>query len=163
MERKRQKKVFKWDVHHEDYVAKWHQVLAAAKAHPKTLSHYRQYDQGAFDNYLAWFLSNSRVELCAPAFDSTILEDPPTDTNFRTLRYNKLVRDGTQTKFAPLLNFMVIRFSCTSRCHKYKLCVDISLYCYSARRSRSKPMRPRKQPLILGPRRATVPLESLRR
>jgi hypothetical protein len=69
---------------------------------------YKPYDEQAFNNYLQWFLKSTRVELCPPAYGEEILED---DTNFDDiymLEYNRLVRDGNQTPFAPVLNFVVI-------------------------------------------------------
>ena len=69
----------------------------------------RGVDQGAFDNYVAWFVANTRVELCPSAYDAAILEEHHSgEDDFFNLEYNKLIREGHQTKFAPLLNFVVI-------------------------------------------------------
>ena len=109
MDRKRQKKVKKWDAHHDKYVKKWLAKVNSAKKSKHTVDDLRGFDQGAFDNYLAWFVGNTRVELCPPAYDPEILEEHDGgDDDFYNLEYNKLVREGHRTKFAPLLNFVVI-------------------------------------------------------
>ena len=98
----------KWDNTHKEYIKKWSDHVADAKKNIRLLADHPPYDQGAFDNYLAWFIASSRVELCRPAYDAAILEDPSLGDNFFKLKYNQLVREGDQTKFAPLINFMVI-------------------------------------------------------
>lgn len=87
---------------------KWNAHLELAKKNGLRLIDHPPYHQGAFDNYVAWFVANSRVELCPPAFDSEILENPNAEYDFYHERYNQLVREGNQTRFAPLINFMVI-------------------------------------------------------
>ena len=73
-----------------------------------------KYRQEAFDAYLGWFLARNRVRLCPPAYEE-LLEDMDDDAIVE-LRYNKAVRRGNQTDFAPVINFMVI-FVQFSLCH----------------------------------------------
>ena len=108
MDKRKHKKDKKWDRKHKKWIEKWDAHLKLAKENGLHLIDHPPYHQGAFDNYVAWFVANSRVELCPPAFDSEILENPNADYDFYHERYNRLVREGNQTRFAPLINFVVI-------------------------------------------------------
>lgn len=68
--------------------------------------HHQVHDEAAFYKYLQWFLSESRVELCLPAYDERILEVPTCFEEAANLNYNRLIREGIQTGFAPMINFM---------------------------------------------------------
>ena len=68
----------------------------------------RLYNPIAFNNYVRWFLGSSRVEIHPPAYEEEILEEPTLFDNLENEEYNKLVREGTQTDFAPVMNFVVI-------------------------------------------------------
>ncbi|XP_048540288.1 uncharacterized protein LOC125519566 [Triticum urartu] len=52
----------------------------------------------AFDNYLRWFLENARVEICPPAYNDDILEDPANFEDLSKHQYNKTVREGRHAK-----------------------------------------------------------------
>ena len=58
------------------------------------------------------------MELRPPAFDKAILEEPADFEQFKDLDYNRLLRDGRQTEFAPLMNFVVC-FSMWSFYHAF--------------------------------------------
>lgn len=48
------------------------------------------------------------MEIHPPAYEEEILEEPTLFDNLENEEYNKLVREGTQTDFAPVMNFVVI-------------------------------------------------------
>ncbi|KAE8794418.1 mutator protein [Hordeum vulgare] len=50
---------------------------------------------------------STRVEICPPAYEEDILEEPTEYDALAQGRYNKLIREGYQTSFAPVLNFVV--------------------------------------------------------
>ncbi|KAE8784886.1 mutator protein [Hordeum vulgare] len=60
----------------------------------------------AFNNYLRWFQESTRVEICPPAYEEDILEEPTEYDALAQGDYNKLIREGYQTSFAPVLNFV---------------------------------------------------------
>ena len=62
--------------------------MAEARKNICHLTDHPSYHQGAFNNYLAWFLDSTRVELCPPAFDAGILEDPSVEDDLYKLKYN---------------------------------------------------------------------------
>ena len=115
MERKYQKKVKDWDSYHSDYVDKWNARLREAKENVVHIEQHPSFDTFAFDQYLRWFVPRTRVSLYPPAFDPEILEEHSTSSaeDLIAVEYNKLVREGHQTKFAPLINFMVKFYSST--------------------------------------------------
>jgi hypothetical protein len=47
------------------------------------------------------------VEVCKPAYDEEILEDPTIFDELTQHEYNKLVREGTSVPSAPMMNFVV--------------------------------------------------------
>ncbi|KAE8807231.1 mutator protein [Hordeum vulgare] len=53
-----------------------------------------------------WDLASTRVEICPPAYEEDILEEPTEYDALAQGRYNKLIREGYQTSFAPVLNFV---------------------------------------------------------
>ncbi|KAE8769624.1 Disease resistance protein RPM1 [Hordeum vulgare] len=53
-----------------------------------------------------WFQENSRVEICPPDFPEDILEDPTSFDELAHVEYNKLIREGYQMPFAPVLNIL---------------------------------------------------------
>ena len=63
--------------------------------------------RSAFSNYLRWFQESTRVEICPPAYEEDILEEPTEYDALAHGDYNKLIREGYQTSFAPVLNFVV--------------------------------------------------------
>ncbi|KAE8816876.1 serine/threonine-protein phosphatase 7 [Hordeum vulgare] len=50
--------------------------------------------------------ASTRVEICPPAYEEDILEEPTEYDALAQGRYNKLIREGYQTSFAPVLNFV---------------------------------------------------------
>ncbi|KAE8814960.1 mutator protein [Hordeum vulgare] len=67
---------------------------------------YRQHCPLAFNNYVRWFQESTRVEICPSAYEEDILEEPTEYDALAQGRYNKLIREGYQTSFAPVLNFV---------------------------------------------------------
>jgi hypothetical protein len=80
-------------------------ILDDTKRHPEPEP--RLFDEEAFNNYLEVFLRHNRVELCPPAYEEDILEQETDFDTYSKLEYNKLVRDGRERNFAPVLNFVV--------------------------------------------------------
>jgi hypothetical protein len=68
-----------------------------------------EHSEDAFNQYLGWFLENTRVQIFAEAYPGNILEDSLVFDEVGTLAYNILAKEGRQTSFSPLLNF-VVRF-----------------------------------------------------
>ncbi|KAE8811610.1 mutator protein [Hordeum vulgare] len=60
----------------------------------------------AHTNYLRWFQESTRVEICPPAYEEDILEEPTEYDELAQGGYSKLIREGYQTSFAPVLNFV---------------------------------------------------------
>ncbi|KAE8798466.1 mutator protein [Hordeum vulgare] len=79
LDRRRQRKIKDWQKHHKSYV-----VI----------------------NYLRWFQESTRVEICPPAYEEDILEEPTEYDALAQGGYSKLIREGYQTSFAPVLNFV---------------------------------------------------------
>lgn len=53
-----------------------------------------------------WYLANTRATICPPAYDPEILEEPVLFDEVADLEYNRLLREGHQTDFAPVLKFV---------------------------------------------------------
>ena len=79
-------------------------VLAEAKKSKSVIE--KPHSDDAFNKYLNWFLRNTRVQILENAYPEGILDEPVFD-KLGTLAYNKLVREGRQTSFAPVVNFVV--------------------------------------------------------
>jgi len=77
------------------------------EAKKTTRAQLREYCPLAFNNYVRWLQENTRLEICTPAFEEDILEDPTSFDGLAQDEYNKLIREGYQTPFAPVLNFVV--------------------------------------------------------
>ncbi|PNT70613.1 hypothetical protein BRADI_2g14357v3 [Brachypodium distachyon] len=60
----------------------------------------------AFNNYLRWYLENTRAEICRPAYNHEILEDDNLFDEASNAEYNRLVKDGRQTSYANVLHFV---------------------------------------------------------
>ena len=105
LDRRRQRKIKDWDKHHKNYVKMFLHCVEEAKK--TTRAQLREYCPLAFNNYVRWFQENTRVEICPPAFEEDILEDPTPFEQVPQYDYNKLIREGYQTPFAPVLNFVV--------------------------------------------------------
>ncbi|KAE8776032.1 hypothetical protein D1007_51362 [Hordeum vulgare] len=104
LDRRRQRKIKDWHKHHKSYVIMFEQSVQAASSIQRT--QYRQHCPLAFNNYLRWFQESTRVEICPPAYEEDILEEPTEYDALAQGDYNKLIREGYQTSFAPVLNFV---------------------------------------------------------
>ncbi|KAE8810525.1 mutator protein [Hordeum vulgare] len=104
LDRRRQRKIKDWQKHHTSYVVMFEQSVQAASSIRRT--QYRQHCPLAFSNYLRWFQASTRVEICPPAYEEDILEEPTEYDALAQSRYNKLIREGYQTSFARVLNFV---------------------------------------------------------
>jgi hypothetical protein len=50
---------------------------------------------------------NTRVEVCPPAYNEDILEDPANFEDLSKQQYNKQVREGLGVPTAPIINYVV--------------------------------------------------------
>ncbi|KAE8800001.1 mutator protein [Hordeum vulgare] len=103
-DRRRQGKIKDWQKHHKSYVISFEQSVQAASSIQRT--QYRQHCPLAFNNYVRWFHESTRVEICPSAYEEDILEEPTEYDALAQGRYNKLIREGYQTSFALVLNFV---------------------------------------------------------
>ncbi|KAE8812598.1 mutator protein [Hordeum vulgare] len=104
LDRRRQRKIKDWKKHHKSYVLMFEQSVQATSSIQRT--QYRLHCALAFSNYLRWFQESTRVEICPPAYDEDILEEPTEYDELAQGGYSKLIREGYQTSFAPVLNFV---------------------------------------------------------
>ncbi|KAE8801370.1 hypothetical protein D1007_23067 [Hordeum vulgare] len=92
LDRRRQRKIKDWQKHHKSYVISFEQSVQAALSIRRT--QYRQHCPLAFNNYVRWFQESTRVEICPPAYEEEILEEPTEYDALAQGRYNKLIREG---------------------------------------------------------------------
>ncbi|KAE8798255.1 mutator protein [Hordeum vulgare] len=104
LDRRRQRKIKDWQKHHKSYVLMFEQSVQATSSIQRT--QYRQHCALAFSNYLRWFQESTHVEICPPTYEEDILEEPTEYDELAQGGYNKLIREGYQTSFAPILNFV---------------------------------------------------------
>ncbi|KAE8777788.1 mutator protein [Hordeum vulgare] len=104
LDRRRQRKIKDWQKHHKSYVLMFEQSVQATSSIQRT--QYRQHCALAFSNYLRWFQESTRVEICPPAYEEDILEEPTEYDELAQGGYSKLIREGYQTSFAPVLNIV---------------------------------------------------------
>ncbi|KAE8794333.1 mutator protein [Hordeum vulgare] len=104
LDRRRQRKIKDWQKYHKSYVLMFEQSVQATSSIQRT--QYRQHCALAFSNYLRWFQESTRVEICPPAYEEDILEEPTEYDELAQGGYSKLIREGYQTSFAPVLNFV---------------------------------------------------------
>ncbi|KAE8770848.1 hypothetical protein D1007_57340 [Hordeum vulgare] len=104
LDRRRQRKIKDWQKHHKSYVLMFEQSVQATSSIQRT--QYRQHCALAFSNYLRWFQESTRVEICPPVYEEDILEEPTEYDELAQGGYSKLIREGYQTSFAPVLNFV---------------------------------------------------------
>uniref|UniRef100_A0A8I6X5S3 Uncharacterized protein n=1 Tax=Hordeum vulgare subsp. vulgare TaxID=112509 RepID=A0A8I6X5S3_HORVV len=104
LDRRRQRKIKDWHKHHKNYVIMFEQSVQAATSTQGTqpLEHYPL----AFNNYVRWFQESTRVEVCPSAYEEGILGEPTEYDALAHGEYNRLIREGYQTSFAPILNFV---------------------------------------------------------
>jgi hypothetical protein len=103
-DRRRSKKT-DWHNIHKKHVKKF--VMRVEEQKKAKGIQYEEHSEDAFNQYLRWFLDNTRVQILSDAYGHEILEEPLVFDDIATLKYNKLVREGRQTSFAPMLNFVV--------------------------------------------------------
>ena len=147
LDRKKQRAIKDWSSHHSSYIEMFKHCLEQANTmDPPFWPH----SSLAFDNYLRWFVGSTRVEICTSAYDAEILENPTDEYDELAMRgYNKLVREGSQTPFAPVINFLVskvcLHLLCNSiTCLPLFACLTCAFpFILSGRRSRKQLMRRR--------------------
>lgn len=105
MDRKKQKKVQNWDKYHAKYVMEF--LVCVEKTKKSGWGRHREHDPIAFDNYVRWLQQNTRLDICKPAYEEEILEEPTVFDELAQSQYNKLVREGHQTPFSSVINFVV--------------------------------------------------------
>ena len=101
-----------WEKEHHNYVVMWEQECYKYRTFLGD-TETRVLDIENYNNYLAWFHSVTRLELCPPAFAQDIVDGPLDYEELSRSRYTKLVREGRQTQFAPLIN-CVVSYACCS-------------------------------------------------
>ena len=123
MDRRKQKKVQNWDKYHAKYVTEFE--LCLEKTMRVGCGRTRPHCPIAFNNYLSWFLENTRVSLCEPAYEEEILEEPTVFDEVSQSQYNRMVREGKQIPFSSMVNFVVTcfatRFHCSSTTSTFML------------------------------------------
>ena len=65
------------------------------------------HDEDAFNEYLHWFLSNTRVQVLPDAYEEDVLEESLEFDVLATQEYNWLNRQGHQVSHGRLLSFTV--------------------------------------------------------
>uniref|UniRef100_A0ACD6AK62 Uncharacterized protein n=1 Tax=Avena sativa TaxID=4498 RepID=A0ACD6AK62_AVESA len=94
-----------WGKIHQKHVARFLLCVREAKKSKRMAA--KPHCEDAFSEYLHWFLENTRVKLLPDAYPEDILEEPlPAWDELRNLEYNQDVREGRQTSFAPVMNFV---------------------------------------------------------
>ncbi|KAE8772119.1 hypothetical protein D1007_55924 [Hordeum vulgare] len=104
LDRRRQRKIKDWHKHHKNYVIMFEQSVQAASSTQRTQHH--EHCPLAFNNYVRWFQESTRVEICLSAYEEDILEESTKYDALAHGEYNKIIREGYQTSFAPVLNFV---------------------------------------------------------
>ncbi|KAE8809010.1 mutator protein [Hordeum vulgare] len=105
LDRRRHQKIKDWHKHHKNYAIMFEQSVQAATSTQGT--QHREHCRLAFNNYVRWFQESTRVEICPSAYEEDILEEPIEYDALAHGEYNKLIREGYQTSFASVLNFVV--------------------------------------------------------
>ena len=98
-----------WDKFHDKYVIEFEQCLETNLK--EGWGQQSLHCPLAFDNYLRWYLQNTRVNIYKPAYEEEILEEPPVFDEVAESQYNRMVRRGKQIPFSSVINF-VVRSSC---------------------------------------------------
>ena len=162
MDKIKQKREKDWAAYHHKYVQKFYAGIEEIE-NPNAVSHPEApHDAAAFNRYLVWLGTVSRLYLQSASFAShDIVEDPyPAFDDLSQLEYNRLVRGGRGANSAGVVRFVV------SIVRGVRICdySDIKLtFCSfaSARRSRNTWTRPRKHLNILLARSLSRPFEHL--
>uniref|UniRef100_A0ACD5UDW2 Uncharacterized protein n=1 Tax=Avena sativa TaxID=4498 RepID=A0ACD5UDW2_AVESA len=104
LDRNKQRKEKDWPKLHRKHLEKFRRCVTEARKAKGAQD--RPFNRDAFNNYIAWFVDNARVEIYPRAFRDSILEEPLVFDELSTEQYNIMVREGQQTEFAPLVNFV---------------------------------------------------------
>lgn len=105
LDRRRQRKIKDWDKHHASYVTRFQ--LCVEQARSSARAQLREHNPLAFDNYIRWLLENTRVEICPPAYNEDILEEPVNFEDLSKGKYNRDVRVGQGVPAVPVINYVV--------------------------------------------------------
>ena len=107
------KKKTDWNVTHRSHINTFEARVRETKNAKG--GKFEPHNDDAFNEYLSWFLSRYRVQILPDAYPENILEEPLQFDKLGTLKYNKLLKGGRQTSFAPVVNF-VVRLGCLHVC-----------------------------------------------
>ena len=105
LDRRRQRKIKDWDKHHASYVTRFQ--LCVEQARSTARAPLREHNSLAFDNYVRWFIGTTRVEICPPAYNEDILEEPVNFEDLAKGKYNRDVRQGQGVPAVPVINYVV--------------------------------------------------------
>ena len=105
LDRRRQWKIKDWAKHHSAYVTRFQ--LCVEQARSTARAPLREHNSLAFDNYVRWFIGTTRVEICPPAYNEDILEEPVNFEDLAKGKYNRDVRQGQGVPAVPVINYVV--------------------------------------------------------
>ncbi|SPT15472.1 unnamed protein product [Triticum aestivum] len=104
LDRRRRRKIKDWDKHHALYVTRFQ--FCAEQARSSARAQLREHNPLDFDNYIRWLLENTRVEICPPAYNEDILEEPVNFEDLSKGKYNRDVRVGQGVPAVPVINYV---------------------------------------------------------
>ncbi|XBI66434.1 hypothetical protein VPH35_046010 [Triticum aestivum] len=104
LDRRRQRKIKDWDKHHASYVTRFQLYVEEARSSAR--AKLREHCPLAFDNYIRWLLENTRVEICPPAYNEDILEEPVNFEDLSKGKYNRDVRVGHGVPAVLVINYV---------------------------------------------------------
>ncbi|KAK1695918.1 hypothetical protein QYE76_012615 [Lolium multiflorum] len=104
LDRKQQRKITDWPVHHRGHVTAFQHCLEAVRnaGDVEIVPH----DLATFNNYLQWFHESTRIELVKHAYDDDILYDPIEFNELAQSQHDTFARRGRSTSIASELNFV---------------------------------------------------------
>ena len=105
LDRRRQRKIKDWAKHHSAYVTRFQLCVEQARSTARAPLH--EHNSLAFDNYVRWFIGTTRVEICPPAYNEDILEEPVNFEDLSKGKYNRDVRVGHGVPAVPVINYVV--------------------------------------------------------
>ncbi|XP_048552856.1 uncharacterized protein LOC125533142 [Triticum urartu] len=142
LDRRRQRKIKDWDKHHASYVTRFQLCVEEARSSARAKLH--EHSPLAFDNYIRWLLENTRVEICPPAYNEDILEEPVNFEDLSKGKYNRDVRVGHGVPAVSVINYVVKCFFFTfplAVLHMFEWLTCSFFLIRSAPRSRKQLMR----------------------
>uniref|UniRef100_A0ACD5ZHA3 Uncharacterized protein n=1 Tax=Avena sativa TaxID=4498 RepID=A0ACD5ZHA3_AVESA len=86
LDRKKQRKEKDWPKLHRKHLEKFRRCVTEARKAKGAQD--RPFNRDAFNNYIAWFIDNTRVEIYPRAFRDSILEEPLVFDELSTEQYN---------------------------------------------------------------------------